>query len=43
MAKSVKKRGVGKTKRNRKNQLKRQKQILANVEVLKKLELELKK
>jgi hypothetical protein len=34
---------VGKTKRNRKNQLKRQKQILANVEVLKKLELELKK
>lgn len=39
MAKSVKKRGVGKTKRNRKNQLKRQKQILANVEVLKKLEL----
>jgi hypothetical protein len=43
MAKSVKKRGVGKTKRNRKNQLKRQKQILSNVEVLKKLELELKK
>lgn len=42
MAKSVKKRGLGKTKRNRKNQLKRQKQIEANVLVLKKLESEFK-
>lgn len=43
MAKSLKKRGMGKTKRNKKNQVKRQKQIQANMLVLKKLEAEFQK
>jgi len=43
MAKSLKKRGVGKTKRNKKNVAKRLKQIQENQRVLKSLELEYKK
>ena len=43
MAKSLKKRGMGKTKRNKKNKVKRQKQIQANMLVLKKLEAEFQK
>ena len=42
MAKSLKKKS-GRPKRNRKNQLKRQKQIQANMLVLKKLEAEFQK
>jgi len=40
---NLKKRGMGKTKRNKKNQVKRQKQIQANMLVLKKLEAEFQK
>jgi hypothetical protein len=42
MARAPKKKS-GKPKANHKNIVKRRKQILANIEILKKLELELKK